>query len=512
MQSRRPTQEEADEQHFGISVVGRYFRQSIHLQTFTTDVKQQIDELDDHRPYFTYWATFVQTVIFVVSVAVYGIAPFGFGVHYDSKTISLSNMAREQRTRGEKANIWVGPRQADLIHLGAKYSPCMRVDAQIQAAIQRDLVEENTTACCVRNDGSGCVQRVQSQCKILSTWKKWGRNDSKLVAPDGRTSGTVCGQDPSYCIRPASAEPFAWPDSIIDWPLCEKTKRPNHSVTSGRDRHMSCEIVGRPCCHGIQGECTITTLEHCDLLRGFFHPEAYLCAQVNCFEQICGMIPFAVEKRPDQFYRLWTSLFLHGGLFHLAVTIVFQMLIMRDMEKLTGAIRMAIIYIGSGIAGNLASCTFLPYQVEAGPSGSQFGVLACLLVEVLQSYQMYKRPHIAILKLVGPICALFVLGLLPWFDNWAHLFGFFWGFLLAFSVMPYVSFGTFDRHRKIVTIVVALGAAIGLFIILVIIFYVAPLTECAACSYFTCVPFTAGLCDDSHVNLKSRQTYSAFYN
>jgi hypothetical protein len=33
--------------------------------------------LFDFRPYFTYWVTFVQTLIFIVSVAVYGIAPIG---------------------------------------------------------------------------------------------------------------------------------------------------------------------------------------------------------------------------------------------------------------------------------------------------------------------------------------------------------------------------------------------------------------------------------------------------
>lgn len=37
---------------------------------------------------------------------------------------------------------------------------------------------------------------------------------------------------------------------------------------------------------------------------------------------------------------------------------------MRDVEKLAGPIRVAIIYIGGGIAGNLASAIFLPYQVE----------------------------------------------------------------------------------------------------------------------------------------------------
>lgn len=37
---------------------------------------------------------------------------------------------------------------------------------------------------------------------------------------------------------------------------------------------------------------------------------------------------------------------------------------MRDIEKLTGCIRLAIIYLGSGVAGNLASSIFLPYHVE----------------------------------------------------------------------------------------------------------------------------------------------------
>ena len=37
---------------------------------------------------------------------------------------------------------------------------------------------------------------------------------------------------------------------------------------------------------------------------------------------------------------------------------------MRDLEKLAGWFRIAIIYIGSGIAGSLSSAIFLPYHVE----------------------------------------------------------------------------------------------------------------------------------------------------
>ena len=51
-------------------------------------------------------------------------------------------------------------------------------------------------------------------------------------------------------------------------------------------------------------------------------------------------------------------------LLQLIVSIVFQTFIMRDYEKLVGWHRMAIIYIGSGISGSLASAIFLPYHVE----------------------------------------------------------------------------------------------------------------------------------------------------
>jgi hypothetical protein len=46
------------------------------------------------------------------------------------------------------------------------------------------------------------------------------------------------------------------------------------------------------------------------------------------------------------------------------LTILFQMFILRDVEKFAGCIRVSIIYIGSGIIGNLASSIFLPYQAE----------------------------------------------------------------------------------------------------------------------------------------------------
>ncbi|KAH3861972.1 inactive rhomboid protein 1-like [Dreissena polymorpha] len=494
---------ERDKRHVGMGFVGRLFQRNYRPDRMNSYVKKQIDEIDDHRPFFTYWVTFVQIVVFIVSVSVYGIAPIGHSETEYSEPIQKPNLAIESTRYLEADNLWIGPRQADLIHLGAKYSPCMRLDQGIQKGLDKDLEEERNSACCVRDDGSGCFQSVESKCsKTLSSWYKWDNN-----GPSQRKSGTVCGQDPRYCRNPSSVSPFVWEDDVTKWPLCTDTTNPN--TTDRTDRHMTCKISGRPCCHGIQGECMITTREHCDFVRGYFHEDAFLCSQVPCMKKICGMIPFSQDKYPDQFYRLWTSLFLHGGLFHLVISLGFQILIMRDMEKLTGSIRMTIIYVGSGIAGNLASCIFVPYQVEVGPAGAQFGILACLLVEVLQSWQMLERPGIALLKITVPIVVLFALGLLPWIDNWAHLSGFLFGFLLAFSLLPYVSFGTHDRRRKLIGIILSLGGAIGLFVLLIILFYVLPLYNCPGCQYFNCVPFSANFCKNMEVDIDRNATYSS---
>ena len=82
--------------------------------------------------------------------------------------------------------------------------------------------------------------------------------------------------------------------------------------------------------------CEITSREYCDFMRGYFHEEATLCsqvglqsvrrspppaavmliccsAQVHCMDDVCGLLPFLNPEVPDQFYRLWLSLFLHAG-------------------------------------------------------------------------------------------------------------------------------------------------------------------------------------------------------
>ena len=52
-------------------------------------------------------------------------------------------------------------------------------------------------------------------------------------------------------------------------------------AVASEDYHMKCELLGRPCCVGIQGECIMATPEYCKFRRGYYHDEATLCSQVG---------------------------------------------------------------------------------------------------------------------------------------------------------------------------------------------------------------------------------------
>uniref|UniRef100_A0AAZ3RJL4 Inactive rhomboid protein n=1 Tax=Oncorhynchus tshawytscha TaxID=74940 RepID=A0AAZ3RJL4_ONCTS len=481
---------------YGLGMVGKLTNRT-YRKRIDSYVKRQIEDMDDHRPFFTYWITVVHLLITILAVCIYGIAPVGFSQHETVDSVLRNKGVYENVKFVQQENFWVGPSSEALIHLGAKYSPCMRQDQQVHDLIRDKRDIERDSACCVRNDRSGCLQTSEEECSsTLAVWVKWpGHPSTPQLEGRDRQYGSVCHQDPRICLEPASVAPHEWPDDITKWPVCTRYNTGNHTNLP----HIDCTITGRPCCIGTKGRCEITSREYCDFMKGYFHEEATLCSQVHCMDDVCGLLPFLNPEIPDQFYRLWLSLFLHAGILHCMVSVCFQMTILRDLEKLAGWLRISIIYILSGITGNLASAIFLPYRAEVGPAGSQFGILACLFVELFQSWQILAQPWRAFIKLLCVVLFLFAFGLLPWIDNFAHIFGFISGFFLSFAFLPYISFGRMDMYRKRLQIIVFLLVFLGLFAGLVVLFYVYPI-KCDWCELLTCIPFTDKFCEKYDLN------------
>ena len=57
------------------------------------------------------------------------------------------------------------------------------------------------------------------------------------------------------------------------------------------------------------------------------------------------------EPAPNQWFRFIIPIFLHGGFIHIASNLLLQLMIARDMEKVIGSIRFALVYFSAGIFG-----------------------------------------------------------------------------------------------------------------------------------------------------------------
>ena len=63
---------------------------------------------------------------------------------------------------------------------------------------------------------------------------------------------------------------------------------------------------------------------------------------------------------PDQWYRVFTAIFLSGGVVHFLLNMVFQYQTGFLMERDIGFIRIFFIYFISGVGGNLFGSLFSP--------------------------------------------------------------------------------------------------------------------------------------------------------
>ena len=72
----------------------------------------------DHRPYFTYWVTFVQTVILVISLLLYGLGPIGVDLYKRSNMVSINTESINQNTSCTEETLTT---TCNLIFSGASY-------------------------------------------------------------------------------------------------------------------------------------------------------------------------------------------------------------------------------------------------------------------------------------------------------------------------------------------------------------------------------------------------------
>jgi rhomboid protease GluP len=152
-----------------------------------------------------------------------------------------------------------------------------------------------------------------------------------------------------------------------------------------------------------------------------------------------GNIPTAVVDM-NQYYRLFTSTFLHFDLNHIVSNIVCLIFIGCFFEPMIGHIKFMLIYIASGIFGNICSLVYL-YNLgrpalAAGASGAVSGVLGAFVAYAL--LRKSEKNKISVLKIILAIGMVIILcinetnGTIA--GNIAHVGGAVFGIILAYII------------------------------------------------------------------------------
>ena len=134
--------------------------------------------------------------------------------------------------------------------------------------------------------------------------------------------------------------------------------------------------------------------------------------------------------RGGAYYRLLTSMFLHGSIFHLFFNCYALYIIGSQLEGFLGKIKYLVVYLLSGIAGALFSCAFNHGGLSIGASGAIFGLMGAL-VYFGYHYRVYLG-NVVKTQIIPLIVFNLALGfMVSGIDNFAHIGGLIGGGLVT---------------------------------------------------------------------------------
>ena len=173
------------------------------------------------------------------------------------------------------------------------------------------------------------------------------------------------------------------------------------------------------------------------LVRGFNYES------VQTVYDFGGVLGDEIQVDPSQSWRLLAAVFVHIGLQHFVLNMVTLYFLGRIAEDLFGSKAFLVLYILSGLMGNLFVMTFSPEVVAAGASTALFGIfgaIASLRFIARSPYIQYLSQSYTSLILVN-----ILFSFMPGISLAGHLGGLVGGGILAFVFPVY---GERDSVKK----------------------------------------------------------------
>ena len=135
-----------------------------------------------------------------------------------------------------------------------------------------------------------------------------------------------------------------------------------------------------------------------------------------------------------EWYRLFTSMFLHFGIRHLLNNMLLLYVLGDYLEKYLGRVKFLLLYVIAGVGANIVSGIVCLWQndvvVSAGASGAVFGILGGLLWVILRNKGRVENLTIKKMTVMA-VLSLYYGFVSEGVDNVAHVTGLILGFVLA---------------------------------------------------------------------------------
>lgn len=141
-----------------------------------------------------------------------------------------------------------------------------------------------------------------------------------------------------------------------------------------------------------------------------------------------------------QVYRFLSPIILHSGIIHLVANVVWQLFIAARCEVYWGLWRVVLIYVVSGVGGNMLSCVMNPDLISVGASTSLSGIFSAMFADLIYNWNnrfTIPNPILSAISLTLQLVIFLLMGFVPLIDNWGHLGGFIVGFLLGMVIIPH---------------------------------------------------------------------------
>jgi rhomboid protease GluP len=140
-------------------------------------------------------------------------------------------------------------------------------------------------------------------------------------------------------------------------------------------------------------------------------------------------LPFDYLRYFNEWWRLVTAMFLHGGLIHIGFNMMSLYQLGPAVEELYGSSRYLFLYVVTGAFGFL--CSSYGNHTSVGASGALLGLVGVLLAVTSKRGGIFARQIRS--QLITSTVILFAMGLFGGIaiDNWAHAGGLAAGFALG---------------------------------------------------------------------------------